>query len=221
MAIVDADYKFTYIDIGAYGSEGDASIFAESSLGSKIYGGSLNFPPSHLVGSESLPYFFLGDDAFPLNERLMKPYTPPKGKQLTQEERIFNYRLSRARRCVENAFGILCSRFYCLARTMFCSPSKAQKIIAACCYLHNFLMRVNRNDYSPPYYEDTYDSFGQLINGGFRANIPQNSMFNYDYVATNIGNYPMNAKAIRDKLKLYVNSETGCIPWQNKAAHLN
>jgi hypothetical protein len=50
----------------------------------------------------------VGDDAFPLKPYLMKPY-PNRNLGITQ--RVFNYRLSRVRRIVENVFGILTSRF--------------------------------------------------------------------------------------------------------------
>jgi len=46
-------------------------------------------------------YCLVGDDAFPLKTYLIKPYN---SVPLTKEEKIFNYRLSRARRIVENAF---------------------------------------------------------------------------------------------------------------------
>lgn len=52
--------------------------------------------------------FLVGDDAFALKTHLLKPYG---GTNLTKAQKIFNYRLSRARRIVENAFGILASRF--------------------------------------------------------------------------------------------------------------
>lgn len=51
-----------------------------------------------------MPFMIVVDDAFPLNKHIMKPYSQVG---LTPESRIFNYRLSRARRIVENAFGIL------------------------------------------------------------------------------------------------------------------
>jgi hypothetical protein len=56
-----------------------------------------------------LPFLFVADDAFPLRRHIMKPYPEVHSKGSTQ--RIFNYRLSRARRIVENAFGILASVF--------------------------------------------------------------------------------------------------------------
>ena len=46
----------------------------------------------------------VGDNAFGINKHLMNPFSI---RNMEHHERIFNYRLSRARRCVENAFGIL------------------------------------------------------------------------------------------------------------------
>lgn len=58
----------------------------------------------HLPGAEHLgnmPFTIVGDAAFPLKTYLMRPYP---GLDLTRQQRIFNYRLSRARKVVENAF---------------------------------------------------------------------------------------------------------------------
>ena len=66
----------------------------------------------------------------------MKPYAK---RDLTVEERIFNYRFSRAKRIVENAFGILANRFRILKLTIQSGPKVVQKIIMASSSLHNFL----------------------------------------------------------------------------------
>lgn len=58
---------------------------------------------------------------------------------MTREQRIFNYRLSRVRRVVENAFGILSNRFRVLPNVNSLSPEKVCTITQACCVLHNFL----------------------------------------------------------------------------------
>lgn len=52
-----------------------------------------------------MPYVLLGDDAFALTNYFLKPYP---GRQLDSEEKtVFNYRVSRCRRVIENAFGEL------------------------------------------------------------------------------------------------------------------
>jgi len=69
----------------------------------------------------------------------MKPYaTTP-----THKEKIFNYRLSRARRIVENAFGILATRFRVFLNTINMSPDKVDIITMAACSLHNWLRKTS------------------------------------------------------------------------------
>ena len=108
--MVDANYKFIYIDVGAAGRAGDAGVFADSALNKALRTNYLDLPDAvALQGiSAKISYHIVGDDAFPLNTRLMKPYPY---RNLEKEKRIFNYTLSRARRVVENAFGILAHRW--------------------------------------------------------------------------------------------------------------
>ena len=111
LALVDAQYNFLYIDVGAVGAESDAGIFSQTGLADMFTRMQANLPPPEPLprdpNGRPVEYFMVGDDAFGLRQWMMKPY-PSKG--LTLEERIFNYRLSRARRVVENAFGILAAR---------------------------------------------------------------------------------------------------------------
>lgn len=216
IAAADGDYKFTYLDIGAYGSEGDADIFQKCTLGKAVLGGTLAFPDA-----VEHPYVFVADDAFPLHMRIMKPYVPPRNRRLEEEHQIFNYRLSRARRCIENAFGILCSKFYCLSRKMFCSPKKAQKVVVACCYLHNYLIRTRRAQYCPSNYADDYSEFGEVVGGEFRHHIPSNSLFSSELRSVQAGRLPQSASQVRENLSAFFNSEEGSIAWQRRAACLD
>ena len=90
--------------IGWSGKVQDARVFTNSALYSKMSNGLLIPDWSITLGSSStlIPLLFLGDPALPW---LMKPY--PENVTTTTEEKVFNYRQSRARMVVENAFGRL------------------------------------------------------------------------------------------------------------------
>ena len=60
-------------------------------------------------------------------------------QQLTAEKRIFNY---RARKTVENAFGIMSSCFRVFRRLLAVKRRTADEAVTACTELHNML----RND---------------------------------------------------------------------------
>lgn len=218
MGVADANYRFLYGDIGAYGSEGDASVFFKSDFGRSIVQNTIEMPENTTIGSTSMPFIFVADDAFPLCDRIMKPFSPPRGRTLMDEEKIFNYRLSRARRVVENAFGILTAKFICLSRTLFCSPERAQKIVSACCILHNYFLKDSRSSYCPAGFVDRYDENGNLIEGDWRKNVQNMTHLQ------NVPQYQMRpaetAKMNRDILKKFVNSAEGSLPWQRQAVFL-
>jgi hypothetical protein len=76
----------------------------------------------------------VADEAFPLKHPILRPF---RGHNLTQKQRIFNYRLSRARRVVENTFGITAHVWRILLKRMEVSVN------LACCTMHNFLLSIN------------------------------------------------------------------------------
>lgn len=130
--------------------------------------GTLNFsPPITVPGTQyNLPYVFLGDEAFPLLENLHKPYSQKNG--LTKEQRIYNYRHCRARRVVENAFGILATRFRVFRSEIGISVDKVDSVVLAACVLQNYLLNKT-NTYIGPGDIDRYDmQTGELIPGEWR-----------------------------------------------------
>ena len=136
--MVDADYKFTYVDIGTDGRVSDGGVFNNSDLAKPLENGNLNIPePTPLPNrNKKLPYVIVADDAFPLKENIMKPCSLCG---ITKQQRIFNYHICRACRIVENAFGILSNRFRVFMAPIALSPEKVEKIVMAACSLHNFL----------------------------------------------------------------------------------
>lgn len=99
LALDDDNYCFKYIDVGGNGKASDAGVFRESSLFEALDNNTLNTLENAVI---------VADDAFPLKTYLLKPYSR---RNLTREQVIFNYRLSRAKRISKNAFGILVSKF--------------------------------------------------------------------------------------------------------------
>ena len=101
--------------VGDNGRHSDGGVLQSSEIGIGMLTNSLGFPePRFLTGtSTTIPFLLVGDEAFPLMKNMMRPYP---GKFLPENQQIFNYRLSRARRVVENAFGIAASRFRILRR---------------------------------------------------------------------------------------------------------
>ena len=114
-----------WIDCGSSSSSSDAQNFNRSDL-REIKDDSLGLPPPEPLGEggPDLHDFFLCDDAFALIPWNLKPFSR---RQLTREERIVNYR-----RVVENAFGILVSRFKVLLGTMAGFPHPGESLKKNC-----------------------------------------------------------------------------------------
>ena len=101
------------MDVGDAGRHSDGGVFSNSEFGKALDSGMLGIPNPKLLPNTTqspLPFVFVGDEAFPLKMNMLRPYP---GKNLSEDLTIFmiNYRLSRARRIIENAFGILAARY--------------------------------------------------------------------------------------------------------------
>ena len=166
MGLVDSDYKFLWIDVGGCGLMSDAQLFNASELKEFREDNSIGFPLADPLPNDDrpTPYIILGDDAFGLRTYLMKPYAQ---RQLTKEQRVFNYRLSRGRRIVENAFGILAQRWQILLTTMQHDPETIAIIVEACVILHN-LMRMRYHALQNAAM-DAENTNHQIIPGSWRA----------------------------------------------------
>ena len=105
--MVLAQYEFLYVDVGKNGRMSDGGVFAQMEFAHCLQAGGLALPRNK-DNVEALPFvFFVADVAFGLGPHLMMPFP---------QRRVLNYRLDRARRVVENAFGIM-TRLFCLLQT--------------------------------------------------------------------------------------------------------
>lgn len=193
LALCDANYCFTWVDIGAYGKNSDSGIFKESTLYSKLTEKTLNIPdPSPINNSDEtiLPYVIVADEAFGMLENLMRPYG---GNLLTYEKKIFNYRLTLARRYIECTFGIISNKWRILHRPLDVDIDFAEYIVKAICVLHNYVR--TRDGCS---YEDTF----------FTA--PLSSL-----TGATTGRAIRVADNVRAKFMDYFTNE-GSVEWQNR-----
>ena len=76
------------------------------------------------VSGTQMPFVILGDEDYPLKTYLLKPFAR---KNLSCEECALSYRLSRARRCVECAFGILIAKWPLLNKEIETNVNKAEE----------------------------------------------------------------------------------------------
>ncbi|XP_026847313.1 uncharacterized protein LOC113566328 isoform X1 [Drosophila persimilis] len=149
MVIVDAKYRFVYVNVATDAKIGDAGVWLHSDLRYSLDDYSIHVPsPSALPRSNRVsPYTLVSDEAFPLTEYNMKPYF---SKNLTESQQHFNYMLSRSRRVVENAFAILASRFRVIFKPIKSAPTSFSKIVLTCFCLYNFLREeaIRSNNHS-------------------------------------------------------------------------
>jgi len=91
LALVDADYKFRYVDIRCNGRISDDGVLKNSTLGQALQRNDLNIPnASPLPGREiPSPYVIVADDAFPLKTHMMmKSYN---SKDFDLKKRMVGY----------------------------------------------------------------------------------------------------------------------------------
>lgn len=205
LAACDARYCFTVIDIG---------VLLRSEMNRKFENGSLNLPePARLEGCryDPLPYFMVGDEIFPLKTWLMRPFP---GKDIQEEESVYNFRHSRARRTIENAFGIMTSRWRILNNPINASVENIEKYVMAIIVLHNYLRLTENASYCPRGFADSFESDGSFIPGDWRAmaNATNSQLLNLKPVRGS--RYQQDAIFMRSCLKEYVNSALGKLEWQ-------
>ena len=212
--LVDAYYKFIWIDVGGNGAQSDAQIFNASELSDCLKNGQIGFPDADFLpnDNQNVPYFILGDDAFALRTYLMKPFSH---RNMTIEELICNYRISRGRHIAENGFGILAQRWQILLTTMLHDAATVRLIIETCVCLHN-LMRIRYPALPAAAAVDYEDADHNIVPGSWRDDANMHEMdgivgANHDTRA---------AKKQRQLLKLYFNSPAGSVPWQDRMIRL-
>lgn len=201
MALCDHRHCFTIIDVGAHGSSSDGGIFSQCALGKELKNGTLGIPLTRPLpgGSEPVPHVIVGDEAFPLQTNLMRPF--PGKDQPDEMRRLYNYRLCSARRTIEMTFGNLASKWEIYQRRIGLQPQNMDKVIKATCVLHHYIIMTGPpSNQENPDMETTPRVLG-TVEPLQRA-----------------GNHPFReAFSVRELFKEYFVSSVGAVPWQRAA----
>ena len=193
LAVCDSNFMFTFVDIGAYGKEGDSAVFRKSDFHTAMINCQLALPqPAPIQGfdQQSLPYVIVADEAFALSEHVMRPFG--RSTLTTTKRKIYNYRHSRARRYIECAFGILSNKWRIFHRSLNVRLDLAEDITKAACILHNYVR--SKDGYA---FEDAL-----TIEGVTPLQRDMSSPGTKD------------ALSIREKFADYFMTPEGALPWQ-------
>ena len=207
LALANANYEFIMCDVGTNGRLSDGGVLENTKFGELLSEEKLDLPePAKPENSNRvLPYVFIGDEAFALRKDFLKPYS---SKDLTVERRIFNYRLSRARRIIENVFGIMASRFRIFSSPINLKIANIGKVVLACCVLHNYLRRQCSASYLPP---GNVCNENPTIPDAMHGDVELQSL-----ERTRNRNPPQEAKEVRNQFTAYF-TEEGAVAWQDKS----
>ena len=176
MAICDARYIFPLVDIGSFGSNNNSEVFRNSPIGKGFFNNEMSLPVEKCLEDSQtfgkVPYFLVCDEAFPLQSWMLRPYP---GQGIPEEQRISDYRLSRARRVIENAFGILATHCRVFMQPIQSTVGKTDRIVKATTCLHKFLRQANSAGYCPMGFVDSYDETGTIKEGEWRRLVGDNN----------------------------------------------
>ena len=169
IGISDSNYEFIYFNIGTNGRVSDGGVSEYTDFYDKLQNECLKITESSDVKERKLPCFFVGDEEFSFRKDFLRPYNV---KQLKRERKIFNYRLSRARRIIENVFGILVARFgiFGIFKTHInMQLDNIKYAVMASCALHNFLRRISPDTYTPSECFDVAHLENDTVTVGLRS----------------------------------------------------
>ena len=132
-----------------------------------------------------------------MKEWLSRPYPGT----LTEEQKIFNYHLSRARRAIENFFGTLTTRWRIFLTPIKAKVENVESYVQAAVTMHNYLNQTEsltaiQNEYNDGENVESHDRRLILL------------------LNVRCSRYPDDAIAMREALKEYINSPAGSVEWE-------
>jgi len=114
---------------------------------------------------------------------------------------------------VENVFGILSAKFRVLRKPLLLQPDIAEKIVLACCYMHNFLRKKSASTYIyTPNGVFDQEQDGQIIPGNWRREGQPSSLLLLQRVGRKSS---QTSQSIMDEFAIYFHTN-GRVAWQDQ-----
>ena len=145
----------------------------------------MHVPDDELVNEVKLPYTLVDDDIFLLKTWLMKPYLV---KYLTVLQWIYNYPTSRARKTVENTFGILSAKWRIYHHPIRASPETVESIIKGTICLHNYLCLTENAHNLPSGFVDCESETGEIVPEDWRKTVQNDDIQGLQHLGHISGN---------------------------------
>ncbi|RLN46981.1 hypothetical protein BBJ28_00010038 [Nothophytophthora sp. Chile5] len=130
-AICDAFSRFTGYCLNSPGKVGDCIAFKKWNLSKEI----MELPHG---------FYIVGDNAYPLSDSLLVPFTKLELKNKAHSD--YNFYLSQLRIRIEMAFGLLVNKWQIFKRPLVVDFVNGRKVIKACMKLHNFCINEQLKD---------------------------------------------------------------------------
>lgn len=160
--IVDSDLKFIHASAGYPGSIHDSLVLRLSGISDLAENKQILAGPTKIVNGVEIGPLLAADGAYKLRPWIMKPYVD-RGR-LTQQQRKFNRRFSALRCVVENAFGMLKSRWGIVLKKIEQHLKSMKTTVIATCVLHNIC--IERGDMYDMSDSDSSDDDSSDDDGG-------------------------------------------------------
>ena len=152
-AVCDSNLRFIYFGVNAPGRTNDARVFNRCK---KL---------RQWLASIPNQYFLIGDNAYPLSNKLLIPFSGSQ-KHFTYN-RSYNFYLSQLRIRIEMAFGRLTTKWRIFRRNLDYSLEKNAMICRVASILHNFVIDSDNLTFEASLDSNNMEEFGveSLLDG--------------------------------------------------------
>ena len=184
-AVCDSFSRFTYASIMFPGATNDLEAFE----GSSLFGIHQQFPWG---------FYLLADNAYTLSDRLLVPFFG--SQRCSVSHFAFNFYLSQLRIKIEQAFGLLVTKWRILRAALEVALHNVTPLIFACMRLHNFVIteRIKQTGATMVDFGSEIDNWSPEVDLGYLpVHCEENTHSGYSFVREKMVQHILEAGRVR------------------------